>query len=97
MAEGVRHSFRSRRGVAPKVAASVKSLASQSSASVKIGGKRWPYALGSNFGSDRYRQFPPFRRGRDYSLYRTIARQRERTMNVYANALEDLTKLAFPD
>lgn len=95
VAEGTRQSFASRGGVAPKVAASVKSLAQQRNASVRIGGDRFPYAMGSNFGSVRYKQFPPPVKP-DYSLYRTIEDKRSEVVESYGQAIDDLTSRAFP-
>lgn len=95
VATGARRSFESRPGVAPKVADSVKVLAQQRSAAVRIGGRRWPYAMGSEFGSKRYRQFPPPRRG-GYSLYATIAATRDEVVEQYAEAVDRLMRRAFP-
>lgn len=96
VARATRASFASRPGVAPKVAASVRAAAQQRSASVKIGGRRWPYALGSNFGSSgRFPQFPPVKRP-DYSLYASIKSERKQVVDTYDKALDRLTKRAFP-
>lgn len=96
VARGTRSSFASRPGVAPKVAASVKVLAQQRSAAVRIGGRRWPYALGSEFGSRRYPQFPPVLRG-GYSLYPTIKASRDEMVEEYGEAVDRLMRRAFPD
>lgn len=95
VAASTRRSFASRGGVAPKVAASVKALAQQRSATVKIGGARYPYAMGSNFGSVKFKQFPPPVKP-DHSLYRTIAAQQERVVDAYAAAVDRLMRRAFP-
>lgn len=103
VADATRASFASRGGVAPKVAPSVKALAQQRSASVKIGGAKYPYAMGSEFGGrgrPRTRQFPPWRgngEGAGYSLYESIRAQRDKVMDSYGDALDRLTKKAFPD
>lgn len=96
VAEATRQSFASRPGVAPKVAASVKALAQQRNASVKIGGARFPYAMGSNFGSVRFLQFPP-PTDPDYSLFRSITAKRREVLNVYEKELKHLTDKAFPN
>lgn len=96
VAGAVRASFSSRGGVAPKVAASVRAMAQQRNASVRIGGARFPYAMGANFGSVRYTQFPaPV--DPDYSLFRTIRAERASTLDAYEKAVADLTKRAFPN
>lgn len=96
VAQATRQSFSSRGGVAPKVAASVRAVAQQRNASVKIGGARFPYALGSNFGSLRYKQFPRPTKP-DYSLFVSIKAKRDDVLDTYDDALKKLTKKAFPD
>lgn len=97
VATGTRQSFLSRAGVAPKVAASVKVLASQRGAAVRIGGNKFPYALGSNFGSVRFRRFPMFAgHGSDYSLYKTIKAKRDEVIEVYGEAVDRIARKAFP-
>lgn len=98
VADATRASFASRGGVAPKVAASVKALAQQRNASVKIGGARFPYALGSEFGGRARRttqQFPPFQKG-GYSLFPTVKDKREEVIKVYDEAIDRLLARAFP-
>lgn len=100
VADATRASFASRGGVAPKVAASVKALAQQTGAQIKIGGARFPFALGSEFGSVRYKQFPTFKGSgpaAGYSLYETIRDRRQQIIEEYADMLEDLTAEAFPN
>lgn len=99
VAEGTRASFSSRGGVAPKVASSVRALAQQARAQVGIGGARYPYALGSEFGSVRYKQFPPWRGsgpGAGYSLYPTIRSMRDEISQKYLDRIADATSGAFP-
>lgn len=94
-----RASFSSRAGVAPKVAPSVKSYAQQRSAQIQIGGSRFPFAMGSEFGSVRYRQFPAWRgsdSGAGYSLYPTIRENREEIERTYLQAVDQVTRRAFP-
>ena len=112
VAEGTRSSFLSRPGVAPKVAASVKALAQQTGAAVQIGGDRWPFALGSEFGGGKFgagrpsprgghtTQFPAWRGsgpGAGYSLYPTFRAKREEVIETYGRAIDRLTARAFPD
>lgn len=96
VAEGTRRALLSRSGVAPKVAPSVRALAQQRNASVKIGGARYPYAMGANFGSVRYKQFPKPTKP-DYALYRTIEARRDEVVDAYGDAIERLARRAFPD
>lgn len=108
VADATRESFASRGGVAPKVAPSVKALAQQRSASVKIGGARYPYALGSEFGGGKYgagnptsrgghtTQFPPYKKG-GYSLFPSIKETSEEVLRVHAEAVDRLVAKAFPN
>lgn len=96
-----RSNFLGRPGVAPKVAPSVRALAQQRSASVKIGGARFPYALGSEFGGGRHgkgnptpagghtTQFPPFRKS-GYALYPAIASESDRVVDAYGDVIDAL-------
>lgn len=96
VAEATRSSFSGRGGVAPKVAASVKALAQQRSASVKIGGAAYPFAMGSNFGSIRFKQFPK-PASPDHSLYRSIEAKRTEIVEEYGDMVDRLMSKAFPD
>lgn len=108
VAGAARANFAAGTGVAPKVVPSVKALAQQRSASVKIGGARYPYALGSEFGGGKYgpgnptprgghtTQFPPFKKS-GYALYPAIAEKRDEVVEAYAEALGRVAKRAFPD
>lgn len=106
VAQETRQSFLSRPGVAPKVALTVRAVAQQRNASVKIGGElkgRSPKAIGaqtamgSNFGTiGRFPQFPPVKKP-DYSLYTSIYAKRAEVLDTYDDALGKLTKKAFPN
>lgn len=95
IADVTRRSFLARPGVAPKVAPSVKALAQQRSAAVKIGGQKYPFAMGSNFGSVAFKQFPNPTKP-DWSLYKSISDERETVVESYGDAIERLAKRAFP-
>lgn len=99
VAEGTRAAFASMSGSAPKVAATVKALAQQRAAQVKVGGAGDSIpvmvSMGNLWGSNRYKQFPPHRKG-GYALYPTIAALREQNIDAYANAVERLVAKAFP-
>lgn len=93
VAQRTKESFSARSGVAPKVAASVRSYGQQQKAAVGIGGPQWPFALGSEFGSIRYKQFPAWRgSGGDagYSLYPSIRSSRDEIVNLYGDMIEAL-------
>ncbi|MGH9225701.1 MAG: hypothetical protein ACRD2W_18385 [Acidimicrobiales bacterium] len=94
-----RASFSSRPGVAPKVAPSVKAFAQQRAAQVQVGGARYPFALGSEFGSVKFKQFPAWRgsgAGAGYSLFPTIRANREEIGRTYLDAVTRATARAFP-
>lgn len=93
-------SFSGRSGVAPKVAASVKALAQQRGAQVKFGGPQWPYAMGAEFGSSRYKQFEPWRgsgAGAGYSVFPVVRKERERIVVFFNRGLKHLFAKAFPN
>lgn len=113
VAEGTRSSFASRPGVTSAVAASVKALAGQKSASVRIGGAgKAEAALGHEFGGGKYSagrpspagghttQFPAWRgSGGDagYSLFPTLRESTDELVEMYGDALMDVADRAFPD
>ena len=94
VADRVRADFSGRPGVAPKVAPSVKALATQRSASVRVGGDAYPYAMGSTFGSVRFKQFPPARKD-GYSLFPTIKAMRDEIVDRFADAIDDVMRRNF--
>lgn len=94
-------------GVAAKAAPSIKALAQQRSASVRIGGARHPYAMGAEFGGGKYGKGNPTPRGGHTTqfgafsrsgrfLYPTIADKREEVVEEYGKAIDRLTDKAFP-
>lgn len=113
VAEGTRASFASRPKVTSAVATSVKALAGQQSASVRIGGTgKAEAALGHEFGGGRFgkgrpspagghtTQFPAWRgAGADagYSLYPTLRSKTDDLVDLYGDALEEIARAAFPD
>lgn len=94
-----------RRGVSAgstlaKAAESFKPGGTQRGGYVKIGGSDYPYALGAEFGSDRYPQFQPWRgagQNAGYALYPAIRGKREEVVEQYGHAIDELTRRAFPD
>ncbi len=99
VAEGTRSAFSRMGGSAPKVAPTVKALAQQVRAQVKVGGGSGvgaEVAMGNLWGSKRFRQFPPSVPG-GYGLYPTLAEKADEIVETYADAVDDLMKRAFPD
>lgn len=103
-------SFASRRGVPGAVAASVKAMAQQRVAIVRIGGAgKAEAALGAEFGGGKYgkgnptpagghtTQFEPWRKGDGYSLFPALRSSTDEIVDLYGDALEDLARRAFPD
>lgn len=87
-------------GALGKAAPSIKPVAQQRSAGVRIGGARYPFALGGEFGSIQYKQFQPWRgNGSDagYALYPAKRANTERIVDMYGDMLLDLARIAFPD
>jgi hypothetical protein len=77
----------------------IRALATATSAAAAIGTSGVPYVLGKEFGSIKYRQFPPWRGsgpGSGYAFYPAIRSTREQFVEVYGQMLDDLTRRAFP-
>lgn len=99
VAEGTRSAFSAMRGSAPKVAPTVKALAQQTRAQVRVGGGSGvgaEVAMGNLWGATRYPQFPPHVAG-GYALYPTIAAKSDEIIEAYADEIDDLLQRAFPD
>lgn len=93
-------------GVAEKTAPSIKAAAEQVRSKVNIGGTRYPFALGAEFGAKVYPQFKRWRgnqhqpdvdNGVGYFLYPAIRETRSEFIDTYAKALDQLMRRAFPD
>lgn len=79
-----------------KAAPSIRAMKGATRAQIAIGSSQYPYALGAEFGSIRYKQFPsPIPGGR--SLYPTIRAKRNEVMERYGDLVDDVAKKAFPD
>lgn len=77
--------------------ASIRGLATQTSATVAGGGARVPYFGGHEFGNTgRYRQFPPKTKG-GYIIYGAIQETREEFIEAYWEALDGMVEGAFPE
>jgi len=69
-------------------------------AQVIIGNNKTPWALGAEFGAQRWKQFPAWRgndKGAGYFLWPSIRDHREEIMDLYMEALDKLAGKAFPD
>lgn len=90
-------------GVAAKVAPSVKALAEQRRAAVRLGGARYPMAMGAEFGGrgrPRTRQFAPWRgngAGAGYFLHPAKRDKTDEVVERFGDAVERITRAAFPD
>jgi hypothetical protein len=99
VAEGTRSNLASMGGSAVKAASTVKALAQQTRAQVKVGGGSGvasEVAMGNLWGSRRFKQFPPPKDG-GYALYPTINAMRTDIEDRYLDLLDDLLRRAFPD
>lgn len=86
--------------VAAKAARSIRANATLTSAAVSLGGTRYPFAMGAEFGSHRFPQFKPWRgKGEDagYFLWPTIRAMSTEIEQTYLTEVADvLRKSAFP-
>lgn len=100
VAAGTRDAFASMAGSAPLVAPTVKALAQQVKAQVKVGGSGnsvgEQVAMGNLWGSSRFKQFPPTRAG-GYALYPTFMNLRPDIEDRYLQMLDELLARAFPN
>lgn len=73
----------------------IRATATQTSASVNMGGARRPYGFGHEFGAVTFRQFPPKQSG-GYIIYPAIKEKSSEIYDAYVEVIDDLTKQAFP-
>lgn len=84
-------------GVAAHVAPSITAKGYTTAAAVSLGGSAHPAAGGAEFGSNRYKQFKPWRgNGPDagYFVYPSIRQNADRVRNEYEDAADALIKKA---
>lgn len=77
------------------VAPSLKPTAGALSAGVSMGGPRFPMAAGAEFGSDKYKQFKPWRgrgEGAGYFLWPAIRSEADRIETEYARSMDELLR-----
>lgn len=93
---------RGRGGVAAKTAPSIKASSQQRGARVSLGGARFPFAMGAEFGGrgrPTTQQFAPWSgsdSGAGYFFFPAIRGSRDEFMDVYETALDRLMRAAFP-
>lgn len=105
VAQSARTMASSQGGAAAKTAPSIRALKTSAASKVSLGGSRYPYAYGAEFGSLRYKQFKSWRgnqwsawgnSGVGYFLHPTIRAQREQIMKTYGDSIEQIMLAAFP-
>jgi hypothetical protein len=85
---------------ARKSAESLSAARTQAAAKVRMGGSRYPFAAGFEFGSIRYPQFPAWRGSgptAGYWLYPSIRANNDRIVDMYGDLLDRITREAFPN
>ncbi len=80
-------------GVAAKSAPAVSYKVELSRGVIQLDGETFPWALGAEFGSSRFKQFAPWTRG-GYFLMPTLKEQRQ--TEHWEEALDDALSEAFP-
>lgn len=80
-----------------KAAGSLSSSSAASRAQISYGGSAFPFAMGAEFGSNRFRQFPPHRGREGYFLYPAVRESRDEAMRIYMDAVDKIVHDAFPD
>lgn len=80
-----------------KAAGSLRASRTSNRAQITYGGPAYPYAMGAEFGSNRYRQFRPHRGRVGYFLYPAIRASSHEILEIYKRAIDDIFHKAFPD
>lgn len=86
--------------VAAKSGPSIKAAGEQRRSKITLGGPKFPFALGAEFGGQgrpTTQQFKPFNGGEGYFLYPTIRDTRDEFIDVYGTLIDHLMRSAFPD
>lgn len=100
VAADARNRASSQGGALGKAAPSIKAGATQRGGYVKIGGDRYPFALGGEFGSVQFKQFRPWRGSGDDAGYALYPAKRAKTPHIverYGDLIDELSRRAFPD
>lgn len=80
-----------------KASGSLFASKSASKAQIRYGGDGYPYAMGAEFGSNRYTQFAPHLGRKGYFVYPAVRASNAEIMDIYGKAIDKITKRAFPD
>jgi hypothetical protein len=83
---------------AARVAGTIRPVGGVSGAGVSFGGAANPEAGGAEFGSNRFKQFKPWRgsgSGAGYFLYPTIRRDMDRVVEEFTEAVDRIIKKRF--
>jgi hypothetical protein len=91
--------------VAAKSAKSLRASFALNYSAVNLGGGRYPFALGAEFGAKQYRQFKSWRGnqfegwegGPGYFLFPSLREHGEEIVKRYFDRIDRLTDEAFPD
>ncbi|MFE1095884.1 hypothetical protein [Streptomyces smyrnaeus] len=82
---------------APKAARSLRLEKNYGRTVVRYGGAQWPYAMGAEFGSYRFKRFHSFRRS-GYFVYQARWEVENRDMEeAFYRAFSDAVRRAFPE
>lgn len=87
-------------GVHAKTGPSIKESGASATVRISIGGPKYPFALGAEFGSKQFLQFPVWAGNGDdagYMLNPAIRETQGQFMAVYEQMLQDLSRRAYPD
>lgn len=74
---------------------SIRATATGTKAQVAVGKAKLGHVMGHVFGSKKYEQFPPWRKG-GYIVFPVIRRKGPEIMDAYEQMIDELTKRAFP-
>ena len=90
---------------AKKASGSMRVASARSGINLSLGGGRWPYALGAEFGALQYAQFPQWRGnqyvswddGVGYFFHPAIRESQEEVLDLYMQAVADAARKAGID
>lgn len=74
---------------------SIRATATATKAQVAVGKAKLGHVMGHVFGSNKYPQFPAWRKG-GYIVFPVIREKRTEIMGAYESMIDELTKRAFP-
>lgn len=80
-----------------KAAASLKASQTANKAQINFGGPGYPFAMGAEFGSKRFKQFPTHLGRVGYFVYPAVRALSDEVARVYLAAVDKIVARAFPD